>query len=314
MLSQEMIDGVTAFSESTTRTISDLNKETKEIIRSYYGKVAWFSIFYQILLFVVYFGSIALVVQRIIPFWVGFVTSTICAYYSLGPLHDAMHGNISGQGSSLEKVPLLDTIFGWISSIPLIMPFSSYRMMHLKHHAHTNDPDADPDYYLAAESWWKAARNAFLRRLLLITTMIRGGPKAKMPQTKGVRQAKLVMILINYASLLVLFVSFLYGHFIEFLLLWYVPSKIATLFAEILTGYLPHFPFKSTEQFKHSRIIRFWGSGVLLFGHDHHALHHLFPRVPFFKYREVFEKVSPDLRKEGLIVDDYKWWFSYVNE
>lgn len=308
MNTNQDIDGVTAVMVGSSLTIRNLSHETRNFVRGYYGKFAWFSVLYQALLLTIYFGSIYFSIIKAIPMWCGFLVSTVCAYYSLGPLHDAMHGNISGNGASTEEAPWFDTVFGWISSIPLIMPFSAYRMMHYRHHAHTNDPNADPDYYLAASNWYTAAWRAMLRRLILVTTMIRRGPKADLSDSPRVRRAKVVMALINYTSLLVLIGAAYYGYFAEVFFLWYLPSKVATLFAEILTGYVPHYPFQAMAQFEHSRIVRFWGSTVLLFGHDHHALHHLFPRIPFFKYAEVFARIRPELERSGVRVEELSWF------
>lgn len=306
--STQDIDGVTANSPVNTLSIKNLSHETRSIVRSYYGKFAWFSVLYQIFLLFVYFSSIYYATVGHLPLWAGCIISSLCAYYSLGPLHDAMHGNVSGKGASIDEAPWFDTIFGWVSSIPLIMPFSAYRMLHYRHHAHTNDPKSDPDYYLAANNWRQAAWQALLRRLVLITTMVRRGPKVRLSEKPKVRRAKLVMVLINYTSLLALVASAYFGYFSEVFFLWYLPSKIATLFAEILTGYLPHHPFQSRAHFEHSRIVHFWGSTVLLFGHDHHALHHLFPRIPFYKYAEAFARIRPELETNGVRVENLNWF------
>ena len=61
-------------------------------------------------------------------------------YILFTPLHDAAHASISG------KYKWLNEIVGNIAGIPFFFaPFKLFQMIHLKHHAYTNQPDKDPD-------------------------------------------------------------------------------------------------------------------------------------------------------------------------
>jgi fatty acid desaturase len=44
----------------------------------------------------------------------------------------------------------------------------------------------------------------------------------------------------------------------------------------------------------------FRGSGLLIRGHDHHAIHHLYPRVPHYRLRKLWNELSADLVQRGV--------------
>ena len=65
-----------------------------------------------------------------------------------------------------------------------------------------------------------------------------------------------------------------------------------------LLSYLPHKPYKNSERWKDTNIQLFpvqWFENFI-FKQNLHAIHHLFPRVPFYNYRKVFEKIEPSMR------------------
>ena len=73
-----------------------------------------------------------------------------------------------------------------------------------------------------------------------------------------------------------------------------------------LFSYLPHKPYKDTARWKNTNIQLFsirWFE-ELMFQQNLHAVHHLFPRVPFYNYRTVFEKLEPSMRKKETPIID----------
>ena len=49
-----------------------------------------------------------------------------------------------------------------------------------------------------------------------------------------------------------------------------------------------------------TRVAVFPGSGLIIRGHDHHAVHHLFPRIPHYRLREFWEQSASDLVSKGV--------------
>merc|ERR1711963_1052912 len=57
------------------------------------------------------------------------------------PMHEATHSVVS------PKHRWLNETIGWLCCWPfIIVPHPLFRLLHLMHHKHTNDPELDPDY------------------------------------------------------------------------------------------------------------------------------------------------------------------------
>jgi fatty acid desaturase len=44
---------------------------------------------------------------------------------------------------------------------------------------------------------------------------------------------------------------------------------------------------------------------VLLLGQNYHLVHHLWTTIPWFRYRQVFAAIHPDLERRGCRIG---WW------
>ena len=55
--------------------------------------------------------------------------------------HEGIHGH-------LGRTRRANFLWGRIALIPSLVPFTNFQRTHHLHHAHTNEPDRDPDYFL----------------------------------------------------------------------------------------------------------------------------------------------------------------------
>ena len=62
------------------------------------------------------------------------------------PLHEACHGNIAGKDSNWLW---LNHLVGYVCGAILLHEYKAFRYMHLAHHRDTNNPDIDPDHWVA---------------------------------------------------------------------------------------------------------------------------------------------------------------------
>jgi fatty acid desaturase len=62
--------------------------------------------------------------------------------------HECTHG-------LLAKSKRGNAVWGRLALIPVTIPYVNFRKTHLMHHAHTNDPVKDPDYFVKANHWWE---------------------------------------------------------------------------------------------------------------------------------------------------------------
>jgi fatty acid desaturase len=55
--------------------------------------------------------------------------------------HEGVHGHLGGTKRA-------NSLWGRIALIPSLVPFTNFRRTHHLHHAHTNEPDSDPDFFM----------------------------------------------------------------------------------------------------------------------------------------------------------------------
>ena len=84
------------------------------------------------------------------------------------------------------------------------------------------------------------------------------------------------------------------------LVLWYLPGRIQMIWLVTVFAWFPHHPADKAGRYVDTRVARFPGSGLLIRGHDHHAIHHLYPRVPHYRLRRVWAELAGDLVAKGV--------------
>jgi beta-carotene hydroxylase len=184
----------------------------------------------------------------------------------------------------------------------------------MRHHAFTNDPTRDPDYYLcgsALEIPGKLLKTSIGQLVIAVLGWRRGFVPA-MPELEKQRLA-IVDDLPNeefvtqrrYAAIqLALMVAFSFaGYFVEVMLLYYLPSRIGIGLAMFLFAWFPHHPARERGRYRDTRVMLFPMSGLLFRGHDRHIIHHMLPRVPHYRIPAVFAELRPSLEQQGIRVE-----------
>lgn len=226
--------------------------------------------------------------------WVVLINS-VAAYLLFTPMHEASHYNITGQRSAWRW---LNEGIGWGSGITLLAPLPLFRVLHFRHHAHTNHPEKDPDHWVAAQS---------LVSLLAHTTtifpvyvyrawqLLRSDQKLPRQIRRDLRVSFIALSV--FAAVLIALGSWLSWPVI--LTTWILPAAIAQGFLAFTFDWLPHHPHRERARFRHTRIIDVPGLSFLLLGQNYHLIHHLYPNLPFYKYKAVYQDMQDDLEQKG---------------
>ena len=296
--------------EQIDRTI-DLSADKKAAIRAenviagrYWGGVEWrivaeFVLFTALWVFVIVQG-----VRGAIPLWLGLIVNTAVASTFYMPMHESVHGNISGRVTGMRW---LNELVGKLAQPMLMMSHSAHRSSHMKHHAFTNEAGRDPDFATQGrmselpKKWFAMAMvNTFLPLFALFPALRRLLPAAL--KTRGERdpQGAKSMFRMWLVTTLVLVVAFASGHGLHALMLWWLPARIQMLWLITVFAWFPHHPADRAGRYVDTRVAVFPGSGLLVRGHDHHALHHLFPRVAHYKLRRLWQEMADDLVSKGV--------------
>jgi len=244
-----------------------------------------------------------------LPYWVSVPVAGVLAFAAYMPLHEASHQNIHGKNSNLRW---LNEAVGHAMSVLLIMDHLSHQTSHVQHHAHTNDPEKDPDMIYAG-SGWKSLAIGLLTPPLMILLFGVGAwiPSVrKKIETEATKSGSPLPVgVIDFARgfqslvILTLLAAAATGYFVEALLFWVVPAQIATAIISFVFAWLPHHPHNAHGRYTNTRATLFPMSGLVACGHDRHIIHHMIPRIPHHRLGSVFDELRPFLEERGTRIE-----------
>lgn len=218
------------------------------------------------------------------PAWLCVLVCGVMAYAQFTPLHDAVH-------KGLSKRPWLNEAVGCLSGAYIFTPFEPFRLNHLTHHAHTNDPDRDPDFWVNGKTWLGLA--------LRCATLLEYHHFAYFKLNARLGRA-LVTGLGELFLFWAVFAGFCWaGYAKEVVLYWFLPAKLGTAALGLLFDYWPHRPHTERGRMRDTAVIepRFFDPFFL--GQNVHLIHHLFPTIPWYRYRSALRALEPGIRAEG---------------
>lgn len=275
----------------TTETSGiDLSPKAERVVaRQYMGRVQWEMVLIGTGQAVVWMTTFVLTIRETIPLWLGFVVATVCCCIAYLPSHEGQHGNLSGRQTRWRW---LDPAVGQLSLIPLASSHQALRALHLKHHAHTNDPGKDPDTNAMGPHWWGAAlavhrgpnRRAIAHHMGS-DQRFRVAMKQGAIVTKVLRLVMLVMVLLFP---------------LPTLLVWWLPRAIGQSYLFIFFSWEPHRPGPNTGRYHDTRFWRFPVPRFLLQSMPTHVVHHLYPTIAHWDEPKALEALRPFMIERGV--------------
>lgn len=227
----------------------------------------------------------------------------VVAYLSYTPAHEAIHRNI-------VRSPGFDRwnrAIGWWSALASGMTWPLLLRTHLAHHAHTNEV-RDPDAFVHGPLWRLFAMAA----LSVITNLVpvplwqiiygRNPPKLgyldawKVMSAREWRQHQLVHGMMCVA----VWGAVAAGYAAEILCLYVLPATIGRLLMGIFLSWLPHRPYATGDRYQATALRRSRLLAIASMGHSMHLIHHLWPRVPFYRYARLYRQLAPVLHERGV--------------
>lgn len=279
--------------------LSVLNKQAIATAREYTGGVALPTVLLTAVVLVAFIANLALFVVGWMPLWGAIALYAALTYMSYTPLHEAAHGNIHG---GRDEKQWLNDLCGYLVAPLIMVPFSTHKIEHFTHHRYTNQPEKDPDYIVrgmgngligfvvhAIKFLW--TQNTFLFREYWATATQREKAIYWMEVlfALGWRAAFLVLVAREGGWAMLLF-GYLIGAF--FTAYWF--------------AFRPHHPYEESARYRttSSLIMPMWMKPLewFWFGQNLHSIHHLFPRVPFYRYHAVHRRIEPIMRAHGTPV------------
>jgi len=282
------------------------DRQALGLVKPYLGMVAWPTVFLALGIVSAFALVTALATMCVIPLWLGMIFNTLILYADQTPLHEACHGNIAGKDS---KWLWMNHLVGYVCGTILLHEYKAFRYMHLAHHRDTNDPEIDPDH-------WVAVKNPFLVLFRCLTIVYwyhqyfwkHIAFHAHVPGMRPLTIHIVAMYTIVYS---IAFWLSVFGWWREVLALWLVPHILASALIIYFFAYLTHMPHQVHERYRDTNI--FWVKGKILepvanwlyMFQNFHLIHHLFPRVPFYLYPKAFRKLKPVLDQERAHIYEF---------
>lgn len=264
--------------------------------REYTGELAWPTVALVAFVLTAFIANLALFAVGLLPLWAAILLYGALTYLSYTPLHEAAHGNIHG---GQDRYQWLNDWCGYLVAPLIMIPYSTHKVEHFTHHRYTNQPGKDPDYMVSGMRHGLTAfviesfkflwmQNTFLFRDYWATASTRERVTywAEVSFALGWRIAFAVMVA-RESTVTLLVVGYLIGAF--FTVYWF--------------AYRPHHPYDDATRYRNtnSLIMPSWMKPLewFWFGQNLHSIHHLFPRVPFYRYHALHRRIEPIMRAHG---------------
>lgn len=220
-----------------------------------------------------------LVLTGDMPLWLGCLINIFAYYAKFTPAHDCMHKAVSRKGW-INDLVLYQTSFTFL-------PFTSGKLlglMHMQHHRFTND-ELDPDHDLVSR-WYNMLFLWFVWDFRYLYVYLKN--KDHYPETNLTRA--IVELIVGLAVMGV--VAWYFP--MEVLFLWFIPTRVMVWLICLVFMYLPHVPhtIKDKDDPYKATLIREgweWLLSPLMMYQNYHLAHHLYPTVPFYRYKKVWQ-------------------------
>jgi len=219
-------------------------------------------------------------------------------YWFFAVIHDGVHRSIAKNKTFNDAVGQ--------TAILLYAPYASihlFRWAHMAHHRFTND-EGDPDIW-SHGSWWSLPfRWMTIDFYYGFRAMTSDDPAVQ----KVFRQS--IPILVLGLGLIALLIAMGFGY--EYLMLWFVPTRLAFLFIGYSFFWLPHAHWPSEQHdLRQSKNITM--ATTLRLGNEklmntlyqyqnYHLVHHLWPTTPFYNNQRVYDLLEPEFQQRDLAI------------
>jgi beta-carotene hydroxylase len=234
-----------------------------------------------------------------VPDWCCFVATTLALHIVGTVIHDASH-NVA------HRNPVMNAILGHSSALMLGFAYPVFARVHMQHHANVNDPDNDPDHFVSTYGpLWLIAPRFFYHEVFFFKRKL--WRKYELLEWFLSRSlfVTIVAVAIQYDFL---------GYIFNF---WFSPALVVGLALGLFFDYLPHRPFEERDRWKNARVYPSSILNILIMGQNYHLIHHLWPSIPWYRYKPAYEVTRPLLDAKGchqslgLLQGKHFWNFIY---
>ena len=282
-----------------------LERQAVASAQQYMGRVAWPTIILGLVLGAAYIATVAMALTGLLALWLAVPLVAVLTYASYTILHESVHGSITGTDPSLRW---LNKALGYMAAWIVMIPLTAHRHEHTAHNRYTNDAARDPDFHVGQ------MRNSPL-------AMARAVMRAMVSQfryysenrwTKAPFKEKVQLCLEVAAAIVPRLAVMLAGYWVEGVALFVLGWLIGAIILLYLFAYVVHRPHDQVGRYVDTATILLPPPLHALFTwlwlfQNYHSIHHLFPRVPFYKYAALFGELEDIMLARGAPIHRMTW-------
>lgn len=234
------------------------------------------------LMYLLFFGNFAVYEIAPLPLPIHFAVSVLAIHLSFTIWHEAAHGSVSPRA-------WVNRVVGVLGMFPYMTPFFTQRHVHLEHHRHMNAP-GDPNV-IYTDGSFSTILFRYPRALAYAREILRNDPRS--PGCRLSDALSLTVLAGIFAA------GFWVGLGFELVVLWLLPLAVAKLLMDWYINYVPHVGLPP-DRFKGTRILDVPWLTPLVLCHNYHAVHHLWPHVPWHRYTATYRDKLDYLLEHGV--------------
>jgi beta-carotene hydroxylase len=274
-----------------------LDRQAVASARQYMGMVAWPTIILGLVLGASYIVTVFMTLTGFLSLWLAVPLVAVLTYSSYTVLHESVHGSITGNNQSLRW---LNKALGYMAAWIVMIPLTAHRYEHTAHHRYANDESRDPDFHIGQmPNSLPALVRAVVRAIVSQFRYYCENRWSKAPPKEKVQLGLEVA-----AALMSRLTVIVAGYWVEGLALFVLGWLLGAIVLLYLFAYVVHRPHEQVGRYLDTSTILISGPlGTLLtwlwLFQNYHSIHHLFPRVPFYKYAALFGKLEDTLKVKG---------------
>lgn len=225
--------------------------------------------------------------------------------YAMHPLHPVLHVLIGAASihlaftiwheaihATVSRSARVNDVVGVLGMLLYMTPYFMQRWVHLEHHRKLNEVE-DPNHLYTSGSLLTLPFRYF-RALGYAKKIMKEDPRSRGEKVSDMATSAVIGGIYVWALAT--------GRLWDILVLWLLPVVIAKLVMDFYVNYLPHRGLPA-DRFLGTRVIDVRWFEILVLNHNLHAVHHLWPTVPWHRYREVYERKFDYLKSHGVPIE-----------
>jgi fatty acid desaturase len=226
----------------------------------------------------------------VVPAWVTISLNAAVAFTMFVVAHEGLHWSISTKRWVNEVIGRV----AWFFVVPMVS-LSSYRYLHLQHHRHANDERNDPDVFATHRPAWQMPFRWAFMEIFYAAWYI-----GRLPERLRHNWRRPAAEIGEGAVVFCLYVggigaAILTGHLGIVAVTVLIPQRLGVMILGWWFDWLPHHGLEHTQREDRYRASRIrlgmeWVLIPLMLSQNYHLVHHLHPWIPFYRYRQAWDR------------------------